>query len=234
MKLHNKRHTKLRIAAIGGSLLLCGGLAVMASGATGAYFSDTHAGAVTGSIGTVQEATNGGSGGNGLDLSFVNLLPGEPQSVTANYGNTGTGNQDFYITFPNATALSALNNLGRYGTLHVSSSGTGAVGDVFDSANLNDNSGSCGGFSPSGCWPLPNQLKIASGVAPGSSGSVTITFNYASALGGSATTGGGTWNTYPVAGQVTTNPSDGTGNGLPYDIVATQVGITPGAPGTKP
>ena len=42
------------------------------------------------------------------------------------------------------------------------------------------------------------------------------------------------WNTYPVAGQTTTNVADGTGNRLPYEIVATQQGVTPGAVGTTP
>ena len=142
--------------------------------------------------------------------------------------------------FPNLTALSALNNLGSYGTVHLSSSGTGAVGDVFDSANLNDNSVTCpvGSFSvqyPTPCEPLPKQLLIATNVGPGDTGSFSFSFNYASKLSTQAPVGSTAyWNTYPVSGQTTTNPSDGTGAGLPYQIVATQPGVTPGAVGTTP
>jgi hypothetical protein len=240
MKLHNKRHTRLRIAALAATVAAVGGLAVMATGVTGAFFSDTASGTVNGTIGTVHEATSGGTGADQLDLSFVNLMPGVPQTVTANFANdTGSGLQDFYITFPNATALSALNNLGNFGTLHISSAGQGAVGDVFDSQNLNDNGTSCpvGSTSvahPFPCAPLPNQLLIASNVGPGQGGQVSIQFNYASALGGSKVVGGGTFNTYPVTGQTTIVGTDGSGSGLPYNIVTTQPGVAPGAPGTKP
>jgi hypothetical protein len=179
-----------------------------------------------------------------MDLAFTNLLPGDPQTVSVAYQNTGLNPEDVWITFPNATALSALNDLGRYGTVHLTSSGYGAVGDVFDSANLNDNSTTCGPFSqsPGQCWPLPAQLQIASNVTPGNGGTFSFSFMYASKLSTQAP--GAPWNTYPVPagpysasntnGQFTVNASDGTGAGLPYDIVATQVGILPGAAGTLP
>ena len=38
---------------------------------------------------------------------------------------------------------------------------------------------------------------------------------------------GAPFNLYPVPGQYTVDPADGTGSGLPYEIVATQVGQTP-------
>jgi hypothetical protein len=64
---------------------------------------------------------------------------------------------------------------------------------------------------------------------------VSFSFQYASALSTQALVGTtADWNTYPQAGDVTINSSDGTGNGLPYQVVATQHGITPGAAGTKP
>ncbi len=83
--------------------------------------------------------------------------------------------------------------------------------------------------------PLPNQLLIASGVNPGGTGSFSFSFNYASKLSKQAPLGTtANWNAYPVAGQTTTNVADGTGDGLPYEIVATQPGVTPGAVGTTP
>ncbi|MHB8564370.1 MAG: hypothetical protein ACYDDA_10605, partial [Acidiferrobacteraceae bacterium] len=86
------------------------------------------------------------------------------------------------MAFPNATALSALNNLGSYGEVHISYSGPGEVnsGDIFDSANLDDNPAGCGSFSPSGCWPLLSQYKIATNLASGASGTITFSFSYPS------------------------------------------------------
>jgi len=242
------RNWKTRGVALVATVALLGGAAFVASGATGAYFSDTQPGTITGTIGCIHVTASGGTpsgqGTSGQNLAFTNLLPGADQSVTVNYQNTCPTNvEDVWITFPNATALSALNNLGRYGTIHVSSSGAGAVGDVFDSANLNDRVATCGPLSPTGCWPLPSQLKVAINLGPTASGAVTFSFMYASALTTQPAPGTGVWNSFPVPGgpyptnpngQTTINGSDGTGNGLPYAVVATQPGIAPGAAGTLP
>jgi hypothetical protein len=78
---------------------------------------------------------------------------------------------------------------------------------------------------------LKSQYLAVSHVAPGQSGSVSFTFQYAGKLKTQAPVGSpaAPWNTYPIAGQVTTNAADGSGSGLPYQLVATQVGVTPGA-----
>jgi hypothetical protein len=243
MKRHMTKKVKVKCAAIVGTAALLGGTAFIASGSTGAYFSDTHTGAITGTIGSIRITPSGGTAsadGSLMDLAFNDLLPGTPQTVTVNYQNTGTSPEDVYLVFPNATALSALNSLGNYGTVHVSSVGTGAVGDIFDSQNLNDDSVHCPVGSTSTahqypCEPLPTQLLVASNVSPSAGGAVSFSFQYASALSTQAPVGTtANWNTYPVAGQITTNSGDGSGNGLPYQVVATQHGITPGAVGTKP
>jgi hypothetical protein len=243
MKQLSTTSIKVKCAAIAGTVALLGVTAFVASGSTGAYFSDTHTGAISGTIGSIRITPSGGTAsadGSLMDLSFNNLLPGDPDTVTVNYQNTGNNPEDVYVVFPNATALSALNSLGSYGTVHLSSAGTGSVGDVFDSANLNDNGTSCpvGSTDPSHptpCEPLPGQLLIASNVGPGAGGSFSFSFNYASALSTQPAIGTtADWNTYPQAGQTTVKSSDGTGNGLPYEIVATQQGVTPGAAGTKP
>jgi len=212
------------------------GLVATASGFTGAYFSDTKSGAITGTIGSVKITTWGGSGTDGLNLNFTNLMPGEPQTVTLNYQSNGTGPQDLYLTFPNVPALHALNNLGKYGSVAVADSASGVV---FYSANLQDGrtradfTNSCGsiflpGGTPPNCWPLPPQLLVRSNLAPGASGSVTFTFSYAGKLTGN---GPGVWNAYPASvtgGEAFGADAAGTpGNGLPFNVVATQVGQTP-------
>jgi hypothetical protein len=245
-------HFKMRVATLAVSVVLLGGTALVASGQTGAYFSDTHAGAITGSIGSIAITPD-----SPTSIAFQNLLPGVAQTVQVNYHNSGSSPEDIYLVFNNLTALSALNNLGRYGSVIITSSGTGALGTDFTSYNLDDNSTRCGPFSnaipsgpTSGCWPLTSQIEIATNVAPGVSGNFDFAFEYASAL---TTPSTNQWNPYPlpnspyvcVAGPVTptncnTNaqftvnePADGTGAGLPYQLVATQVGITPNAPGSK-
>ena len=112
-----------------------------------------------------------------------------------------------------------------------------AIGDVGGGVNwVSDNlsdfypSGTPGNSGVATIYRVPSQMLLESNVAPDATGQMTFTFSYASKLTG---TGGGVWNTYPVAVEtknsetyvpVSTTP----GNGLPYQIVATQVGQTPG------
>lgn len=226
LKQWTKKHPRLARASLVAALVAALGTAsVVAIGTTGAYFSDTKNGTVTGSLGTIKVTTNGGTGADNADLKFANpLLPGEAQTVSVTFTNSGTSVQDVWVVFPNATALSSLNDLGSYGEVHVTANGT----PVFDSANLSDHSSSCGAFSPAGCWPLPNKLKLASNVGPGNTGNMKFTFNYAGKLKNSSNVDGAKWNMYPATdGQTTINDADGTGNGLPYQIVAVQHGQTP-------
>ncbi len=221
---------KTRGLALLATVALLGGTAWIATGTTGAYFSDTHTGSISGSIGSIKVTPSGGSGPEGMNLAFNDMLPGVAQTVTVKYQNTGANPEDVWIVFNNATALSALNNLGSYGEVHLSANGTA----LFDSANLNDRSGTCGAFSPSGCWPLAKQYKVASNLAPWAAGTASFTFSYA----GKMVTPPVAFNSYPVSvnGYTTShntndqnivNAADGTGSGLPYSIVATQHDVTP-------
>ena len=220
--------TMRRLLALGLTGAAAVGLAATASGLTGAYFTDSKAGTITGTIGAVKIATSGGTGTNGLDIAFVNLMPGEPQTLDINYLSQGTGPQDIYLTFPNVPALHALNNLGTYGSVTITDTSTGLV---FLSSNLNDGRttpdfvNSCGPFSPAGCWPLPTKLLVRSNLAPGAGGTVHFTFAYPGKLTGN---GPGVWNSYPSFPQAYGADAAGTpGNGLPFNVVATQVGQTP-------
>lgn len=220
----NKRLLLIPLAAA-----VAAGIAFTASTTTGANFSDTKTGAIDGTVGQVRVTGSGGDGTNNMDLHFNGLLPGVPQAVTSYYTNTGSGPEDIYVVFNNATALSALNDLGTYGEVHIDINGT----EMFASKNLNDNY-PCGTPSldpatiPPLC-PVPQVIKVASNLAPNAYGSWTFQFNYGTKL--SQQPGVGTtvnWNTFPAAdGQKTVNASDGTGNGLPYEFVAEQPGVVP-------
>jgi hypothetical protein len=213
--------TAARFAVWGVTLAALAALVIAATGMTGAYFSDTHHGDITGNIGSIKVTPSGGTGADGTDFTFANLLPGEPQTATIQFQNTGLNAEDVWLVFDNATALSALNNLGRYGEVHVSNGH-----ELFASTNLNDRITTCGTLSPAGCWPLPSTIKVADGVAPGAGGYVKFSFNYAGKLSSPAAEGQ-PFNVYPAPDQFTVNTADGTGSGLPYEIVATQVGQTP-------
>jgi hypothetical protein len=225
---------KSKIARIAGFTVALGATASLvgfAATGTGAYFSDSAAGTIHGTVGSIHVSVSGGNGNSSTDFAFDRLLPGTPQTVTISYTNTGNSPEDVFLTFPNATALSALNNLGTFGNVQVNDAGNS---DVFDSTNLNDNTPSCGpagtvtAQNPIACKPLPKQLQVDNNLAPGASATASFSFGYPSKLHGQAPVGTtGLWNTFPVSGQFTTNTLDGNGNGLPFAIVATQVGQTP-------
>ena len=211
-------------------------LVAVAAGTTGAYFSESAPGAINGTLGSVHLATGP------TTFNWTNMMPGEPKSATVDFQNSGTGNQDFYLVFKNVPALHAINNLGSYGEAHIAD-GNGV--HLFDSTNLQDGrhqtattttTDTCGGFTPAGCWPIPVSLKLASNVAFFAWNSFTFSFNYPGKLGGipGKISGGGSFNTYPLSGTDiwagAAGAADGAGPagaGLPYDIVAVQVGQTP-------
>jgi hypothetical protein len=215
-------------------------LIAASSSVTGAWFTDSAPGSVTGTLGEVHVHTTT------TTFQWTNMMPAEPQTATVAFQNTGTGNQDFWLVFKNVPALHAFNNLGTYGEVHIVD---GNNNHLFDSTNLQDgrhqysvnganvpDTNSCGTFSPTGCWPLPTSLKLASNVAPTAGNSVAFTFNYAGKLGGSPSTysGGGTFNQYPLSGKDIFDGAPGAadgalpnGGGLPFEIVATQVGHAP-------
>jgi hypothetical protein len=247
-KIMNMRK-RTRVLTLVASMALLGGTAWAAAGSTGAYFSQTVGGGITGTVGSIHIAASSPTA-----VTFSNLLPGASQSITVSYTNSGPESEDVYLTFPNLTALSALNNLGRYGSVTVSTSG---YGTEFQSFNLNDNTTECPTFTnvpatggSSGCWPLPSQILLDSNLPTGQSDSFTFTFEYASALTGEPATTA-PWNSYPLPGgtytacigaggtdsscnnhQFTINSGDGAGTGLPFNLVATQHGITPGQTGS--
>lgn len=228
--------TTRRMVGVGITLVATVGLAVAASGVTSAYFSDVNSGTISGTVGYVKVSTGGGGGSDGLNITFNgNMLPGEKQSVTFDYKNIGSGPEDIWITFPTQSALHALNNLGQFGYIKFSDS---SAGTFFESSNLNDGrrnppygSNSCGTFSdaPGQCNPVPTQMKVRSDLPVGAEGTVTITFMYSPDLGGPNVNGGPiAWNVYPpLNGEAYGPDASPSGTGLPYNVVATQVGQTP-------
>ena len=229
---------KAKIIVLLCAVVLVGALAALAAGLTGAYLSDTKTGQVTGTFGDITITTSGGIVGQGDGINFLwdEMLPGvqytAPITVTS---TSSSNNEDLYMLFPNATALSALNSLGRFGavTIDVLADGSPST-TVFSSNNLNDipNNG-----SP---VPLPAKVTLASNISPGEVVVVTFKFEYASKM--TTPEPGNVFNQYPVLLKPgdTQDPrypvgyaqytvvAGQTGNGLPFQIVATQPGVQPG------
>lgn len=199
-------------------------LVASGSGVTGAYFTDSAPGSINGNIGAVKVTASQ------TTFIWADMMPGELKTATVDFTNTGTGPQDFYLVFQNKTALSALNSLGEYGEAHISVNGS----EKFASKNLNDGY-ACGtpAVLPAveTLCAVPEQMLLASGVAQNASGAVTFQFGYTGKLK-SPLAYGAPFNHYPVMksgvkDQTFVYASDGEGYGLPYKIVATQVGQTP-------
>lgn len=195
------------------------------AGSTGAYFSDTKTGDIKGTIGAVKVTTSA------TTFTWTNMMPGEPKTASVDFVNEGSGNQDFYLTFPNATALSALNSLGEYGEAHISVNGV----EKFASKNLNDGyaCGTPGNTGVATLCPVPAKLLLASDVGVGAPNNFKFTFNYAGKLKSPAVAiTNAPFNKFPVlkadgSKDQTTVINGETGNGLPFAVVAVQVGQQP-------
>jgi hypothetical protein len=200
----------VKVAGFIGTLGAGAALVATAATGTGAYFTDTQAGSISGTMGTIQiQAGDGGPAAT--TINFTKMLPGEAQAKTVQFKNTGQNPQDVWIVFDQShlgdhdhnTDTGAVNDRGTYAEIHIKSGSTA----VFDSANLNDDSNSCPpGVGNPACNPLPPMIKLRSNLAPGASGN--FTFSYMPAA---------KYKNNQGAPEVS----------LPYQLVATQHGISP-------
>jgi hypothetical protein len=199
---------------------LAAGTALVASAATGtgAYFTDSASGTITGTMGSI--AIQGADGNpDNMKISFSNMLPGEPKTQTIRFSNTGANAEDVWLVFEHlslgdfskATDDHLINDRGRYAEVHIKSGSTA----VFDSANLNDDATSCrpGEGSPA-CNPLPEMIKLRDNFAPGQTGDFTFSYMPGALYGAKA------GEQESEEGIVEVKP-------LPYKLVATQHGIRP-------
>ena len=147
--MHKKKAA--RLAGFIGALCASGALVGIGVAGTGAYFTDSHNGAINASTGHIRVTTNPTDG----QLDFTNLLPGAYQTDQLTYkadvlGGAGA-TEDVWLVFPpgDGTANPAANpseaftgnpsdglggGLGRYGHFALTSSG----GAHFTSYNLNN------------------------------------------------------------------------------------------------
>ncbi len=203
----------LRLAGFIGAAGLTAALVGSAVAGTGAYFNDSKPGTINASLGSIKVDTSNTA------LSFTNLLPGDSQTQTAQFTNTGLNPQDVWVVFNAAdigdgdshTDAGLINDLGTYGEVLIKTSGT----PVFSSNNLNDDSTTCPPGAgadlvpPRACAPLPHMIKLQQNLGVGASSDFAFTFTVAAKLKAAAAEGG------PIFAPIR------------YTIVATQHDITP-------
>ena len=229
-----------RVAGFVGALGASAALVGFAASGTGAYFTDSHDGAISASTGAIKVNIAPGDG----QLNFTNLLPGEYKTQTISYQSTATGAEDVWLVFPTTGGTNVGGNpseaftgnpadaagggLGRYGHL-----GVDAPSGSFTSYNLNrpstnpsDPGSSCGidAYGHGGSnqqaanrsdhtvpfCGAPDAILLSGNMAPGQLDSATITFGYTPLLTGPQSSA-----LAPVA---------------QFKIVATQHGVFPNDP----
>jgi hypothetical protein len=219
------------IAALGAS----GALVAAATGATGAYFTDSHNGSINASTGTVKVSTSD------LSLNFSGLLPGDFQTKDVTYWAEGSGAEDIWLVLPTDGSADALNKvpsdnpndptpLGRYGHFALSSpAGSFTSFNLASSAESGSHSGpSCsvnadghGGSSAQAAdrndysvpfCPVPGAILLSSNLTAGQSGTAHITFGFTKLM-----------NSVAQQGLGLSDVAD-------FKIEATQHGVLPGDP----
>jgi hypothetical protein len=225
------RSTRSRLLALISTAAITAALVSIAVIGTGAYFTDSNGGQISGNLGTVAVTTSGGTGTDGLDFSFDGLLPGEEKIANVHVQNTGTGSEDIYLAFDNTHgAWSAFNTLGAYGTFTID-------GVIYDNLNNQyawgtDSSGQVISTDPaSACYnvPRPAQIKFLphtidlGTLGPTASKDFTIGFHFHACMTSGQGAPFGPLEFDVAAFQVGVDPSDqfnGAGRISPLDLSA--------------
>ena len=210
-----------RTAAVATTIVATVALISSVVAGSGAYFTDTHAGSITGNLGTVAITVTGQT------IDFQNLLPGVNQTSTVHVTNTGTGNEDIYLAFDNSNlAWSAVNDLGMYGIFTIN----GVVYDNLNNAypDFTAASGVMSTSPTSGCYNiprvainfLPHVIKLGT-LSPSQAWQFDISFHFHACMTLGNGTGAALWSAadtnFPTIGPVPLN----------FVVAAFQPGVDP-------
>jgi hypothetical protein len=222
-----------RLGGFVAALAASAGLVATASGATGAYFTESKPGALNVSTGGVHLSTSD------LQLNFNGLLPGDLQDKTVTYTSTGSAPEDIWLVLPTDGSADALFGtageasgaaaLGRYGHFAISSPAGSFTSYNLATAGTGTHSGpTCtvdalghGGSSQQAAnrtdyttpfCPVPTAILLSGGLAPGATASATITFGFTKLMNNPAQ------EDQPLSTLAK------------FNVVATQHGVTPNDP----
>jgi hypothetical protein len=231
------------IAALGASA----GLIAAATGATGAYFSDSHSGTINATSGHLKlDLTDSGQ----LTMSFTDLIPGQDQTKHVGFTTDSSSSvtEDVWVVFPTTTSADktaysqftgakgefgyADGGLGRYGHVQIGAT-TGSYNRAFVSYNLANDpalSDPVSGGNLSACYDAngrggsTQQATSPSDTPPycGVPKAILVAANLSSGASGSVDI------TFGLTGRATAQEVPVFG--VDYQIVATQHGVRPDAP----
>ena len=215
------RSTRMRFLALISTAAVTAALIGVAVVGTGAYFTDSKPGAITGNLGTVAVDIAG------QNIDFANLLPGVDQTQTVTVHNTGTANEDMYLAFDNTNlGWSAVNDLGAYGIFTVNgvvydnlnnqyAAGTGPAGVI----STNPESACYNVVRPNIAY-LPHVIFLAT-LSPNQVWTFNVSFHFNACLTGGNGTGAALWqaadSNFPTIGPVPLN----------FKVAAFQEGVNP-------
>lgn len=210
----------VRLGAVMTTLAAAGALIAGVVGSSGAYFTATQPGSITGNLGTVAVDVSGTA------INYANLMPGETQTQKVWVRNTGTGNEDIYLAFDNTNhAWSAVNDLGQYGKFTIN-------GNVYDNLNNRYADGTPGSgvmsINPlSGCYNIPRvainylpHVILLGTLTPGQLWSFDVSFQLNPCMTGGQ--GATLWGTAPSDFSPVIAPAP-----LNYVVAAFQPGVNP-------
>ncbi|HEY7024272.1 MAG TPA: hypothetical protein VH371_04845 [Candidatus Limnocylindrales bacterium] len=225
--------SRKRAALFGGLVLTLTTVIALAVATTGAYFTDSHGGQISGTNGTVTINANGGAGAGQLDFDFSGILPGQAKTATINIGNPTANSEDVWLVFSNDNGMwSAVNNLGQYGKFIVGGytydnlsnkyvPGTPGVAGTPTGGYM---SGSCSTVPRVDANYLPHAIKVAT-LGSGASHSFNVTFQYIECM--TDHQGEDIFNAAEndIGGTATITPGP-----LNFSVVAFQAGVDPTSP----
>lgn len=215
-----------RVLLLFGTMAVALSLAGIAIVGTGAYFTDSHGGAITGNLGTVAINVTGQT------INFANLLPGESQTATVHVTNTGTGNEDLYLAFDNTNrAWSAVNDLGQYGKFVINGKTYDNLNNAYAAPDPGVPGTPTGAFMSGACSTVPRvpanylpHVIFLGTLAPTQAWSFNISFQFNPCMTGGNGTGAPLWgasdNNFPTIPPAPLN----------FTVAAFQPGVNPNDP----
>jgi hypothetical protein len=225
-----KKGKVARVAGFVGALGVSAVLVTTAVQGTGAYFTASQDGSISGTTGQITISAN-----NPTTLNFDNLIPGEYKDSTIQYTVGGDTHVDTWLVFQDGYAYCKFTGakddshcgdgeggMGRFGHFAVEDNAGNLLFSSYNLANANGTTSDCVDAFGHGSRPpaadkndtnnrcgVPLGIKLQSDLSPGNSANVTLTFG--------------------VTGRQTDQNVAAPPATVPFQIVATQVGITPTA-----
>jgi hypothetical protein len=222
------KNKSARITAFIGTLGASAALIGMAATNTGAYFTDSENGTLSGKTGHLQVEAR-----SNYTLNFADMVPGEYQSRDVHYHTDSSTAEDIWLKFPDGVEYAKFTGekhgplyddggMGRFGHFQVKDNGGNLLFSSWNLQNASANTSGCADTNghgsnnppadrdatPAYCG-VPHFMLIESNVATNSDKKLTMVFG--------------------VTGRMEDQNSSQPPSAVPFQVVATQHGVRPDA-----